>query len=332
VSTASSLLKAATVRALLFVVSLAACGPLHAQYPARSILLVVPYTAGSDADLAARNLAQHASRYLNGETIVVMNQPGASGAIGTMNVRNATPDGHRLLLTRIASQVILPATDTKTPYKPTDFTLLSVLEVNPFVCAVKADAPYASMKELVSDIRKRPGKLNFATVGDGTLQNFAPQYLFSLAGLPKDAAVGVPYKGSGELTAALAGGHVQFACSNVGALLGQLRAGTLKPLMVMTHEPLKELPDVPTARSQGWPEMERMAAWSALAGPPGLPREVVAKWTDVMARLSKDPAWLAGVEKLGGIPAVRSPADTDKFVREQYKLFEGLAIRLGLRH
>src|SRR2546428_9314376 len=184
---------------LLFVVT----GAGHAQYPSRSITLVVPFTAGSDADLAARNLAQHAPRYLNGHNIVVMNQPGASGAIGTMAVRNAAPDGYTLLLARIASQVILPATDPKTPYRWSDFTLLSTLETNPYVCAVKSDAPYASMKDLIDDIRKRPGRLNFATVGAGTLQNFGPQYLFTLVGLPKDAAVGIPYKGSGELTTAL---------------------------------------------------------------------------------------------------------------------------------
>ena len=130
-------------------------------------------TAGSDADLAARNLAQHAPRYLNGQSIVVMNQPGASGAIGTLAVRNAPPDGYRLLLARIASQVILPATDRKTPYKPNDFTFLSVLEINPYVCAVKSDAPYASMKELVAEIRKRPGKLNFATVGEARCRTSA---------------------------------------------------------------------------------------------------------------------------------------------------------------
>lgn len=316
---------------LTFVMLFAASGLSHAQYPERSILLVVPYSAGSDADVAARNLAQHASRYLNGRSIVVFNQPGASGSIGTRAVRDAAPDGYRLLLARIASQVILPATDNKTPYKPTDFTLLSVLEINPYVCAVRSDAPWHSMKDLVADIRKRPGELNFATVGEGTLQNFGPQYLFSLVGLPKDSAVGVPYKGSGELMAALVGGQVHFACSNLGALLGQFRAGTLRPLMTTTREPLKELPGVPTARSLGWPEMERLAAWSALAGPPKLPREVVARWSDVMSKLAHDPGWLAGNEKLGGIPAVRSPTETERFVRDQYQLYERLAERLGLR-
>jgi putative tricarboxylic transport membrane protein len=319
------------VRSLVFACLLAASFAAHAQYPSRSILLVVPYTAGSDADLAARNLAAHAPRYLNGQSVVVMNQPGASGAIGTLAVRNAAPDGHRLLLSRIASQVILPAIDRKTPYGPNDFTFLSVLEVNPYVCAVRSDAPYTSMKELIAEIRKQPGKLNFATVGEGTLQNFGPQYLFSLTGLPKDAAVGVPYKGSGELTVSLLGGHTQFACSNLGALLGHFQSGALRPLMTTTRERLKELPNAPTARSLGWPEMESLAAWSALAGPPRLPREVVERWTDALAKLARDPAWLAGVEKLGGIPAVRSPAETGRFVREQYQLYERLAERLGLR-
>jgi tripartite-type tricarboxylate transporter receptor subunit TctC len=319
------------IRIFIFAGLLAASIVANAQYPSRPILLVVPYTAGSDADLAARNLAQHAPRYLNGQSVVVANQPGASGAIGTLAVRNAPPDGYRLLLARIASQVILPATDRKTPYRSTDFTFLSVLEINPYVCAVKGDAPYASMKDLVADIRRHPGKLNFATVGDGTLQNFGPQYLFTLVGLSKEAALGIPYKGSGELTASLAGGHVQFACSNLGALLGHFRSGTLRPLMTTTREPLKELPDVPTARSLGWPEMERLAAWSALAGPPRLPRDVVERWTEVFAKLAHDAAWLAGVEKLGGIPAVRSPAETDRFVRDQYQLYDRLADRLGLR-
>ena len=311
---------------LLFYVSLA-----HGQYPVRPINLVVPFTAGSDADLAARNLAQHAPRYLNGQTIVVMNQPGASGAIGTEAVRNASRDGYTLLLARIASQVILPATDRKTPYQWSDFTLLSVLEINPYVCAVKADAPYASMKALVEDIARQPGKLNFATVGPGSLQNFGPQYLLSLVGLPRDAAVGIPYKGSGELTSALLGGHVQFACSNLGALLGQFRSASLRALMTTTPNRLKELPDVPTARDLGWPQMENLAAWSALAGPPELPREVVERWSEALAQLARDPAWLAGNEKLGGIPAIRSPAETEKFVREQYQIYEKLAERLGLR-
>jgi len=317
----------------LFRVALLAlvAGTAQAQYPARPITLVVPFTAGSDADLAGRNLALHAARHLGDAKILVVNQPGASGAIGTQAVRKAAPDGYTLLLARIASQVILPATDRKTPYQWSDFTYLSVLETNPYVCAVRADAPWRTMKDLVEEARRQPGKLNFATVGAGTLQNFGPQYLFSLVGLPRDAAVGIPYKGSGDLTSALLGGQVQFACSNLGALLGQLRSGSLRALMTTTPEPLKELPDTPTARSLGWPQMESLAAWSALAGPPQLPDEVVQRWSEVLSRLARDEAWLAGNEKLGGIPAIRNPAESQRFVREQYELYGKLAERLGLR-
>jgi tripartite-type tricarboxylate transporter receptor subunit TctC len=319
------------VRVLFAVLLAVHTGALRAQYPSRPINLVVPFSAGSDADLAARHLAQHAPRYLNGQTIVVLNQPGASGAIGTQAVRNAAADGHTLLLARIASHVILPATEPKTPYRWHDFTLLSLLEVNPYVCAVKSDAPYATVKDLLEAIRREPGKVNFATVGAGTIQNFGPHYLFSLAGLPRDAAVGIPYKGSGDLTTALVAGQVQFACSNLGALLGQLRSGTLRALMTTTREPLKELPGVPTARSLGWPEMENLAAWSALVGPRGLAPEVLERWSEALKQLARDPGWLAGNEKLGGIPAIRSSAETETFVRTQYELYASLAERLGLR-
>jgi tripartite-type tricarboxylate transporter receptor subunit TctC len=315
---------------LSFATLALAMGAAHAQYPSRPITLVVPYTAGSDADLSARNLAEHAARYVNGK-ILVMNQPGASGAIGTQTVRNAAPDGHTLLLARTASVVILPATDSKTPYQWSDFTLLSTLEVNPLVCAVKADAPYGTMQGLVDDIRKQPGKLNFATVGAGTIQNFGPQYLFTLVGLPKDAAVGIPYKGSGELIAALLAGDVQFACSNLGTLLPHFRSGTLRALMTTMPKPLKDLPQVPTARNLGWREMENLVGWSALAGPRELPGEVVERWSKVMAQLAHDPDWIAGNEKLGGVPAVRSPQETEAFVRTQFALYFKLAMRLGMR-
>jgi tripartite-type tricarboxylate transporter receptor subunit TctC len=319
------------VRVFALVFLLTQTAALHAQYPSRPINLVVPYTAGSDADLAARNLAQHAPRYLDGHNIAVLNQPGASGAIGTQAVHNASADGYTLLLARIASLVILPATDRKTPYQWSDFTLLSVLEVNPYVCAVKGDSPYASMKDLIDAIRRQPGQLNFATVGAATIQNLGPQYLFALVGLPRDVAVDIPYKGSGELIGALLAGDVQFACSNLGTLLGQFRSGRLRALMTTTRERLRELPEVPTARNLGWREMENLVGWSALAGPRELPREVVARWSAAMTQLGRDPGWLAGNEKLGGIPAVRSPADTEVFVRSQYQLYEKLAERLGLR-
>jgi tripartite-type tricarboxylate transporter receptor subunit TctC len=187
------------------------------------------------------------------------------------------------------------------------------------------------MSDLVGELRRNPGKLNFSTVGAGTIQNLGPQYLFSLVGLPANAATGIPYKGSGELTTALLGGEVQFACNNLGTLLPHLQAGTLRGLMTTTAARLPEAPEIATARELGWPDMEKLAAWSALMGPPGLPKPVVDRWTEVLAKLAKDSGWLDGTRKLGGMPAIRSPGETEKFVREQYALYEKLAQRLDLK-
>ena len=319
------------MRVLILLCIGAFAAPLHAQYPAKPITLIVAFPAGSDADLSARNLANHARTHLGNQPIVVSNRPGASGALGTQAARNAPADGHTLLLARIATHAILPAIDKAIPYKWNEFTMLSVLELNPYICAVKSDAAYKSMADLIGAIRTQPGKLNFATVGPGTLQNLGPQYLFSLVGLPKDAALGIAYKGSGELTTALLGGQVQFACNNLGTLLPHLQAGTLRALMTTTSKRLPEAAERPTARELGWPDMEKLAAWSALMGPPGLPRDVIERWADVLATLARDPGWLEGTRKLGGIPAIRSPQETERFVREQYALYEQLAQRLDLR-
>jgi tripartite-type tricarboxylate transporter receptor subunit TctC len=299
-------------------------------YPAKPITFVIPFAAGGDSDLSGRNVAQHASKYLNNQPIVAVNRVGASGTIGAMAVRTAPADGYTLFVARIATHAIVPAIDSKAPYKWNEFTMLSLIELNPFICFVKADAPWRNLAELLASTKAYPGKLNYSTSGIGTSQNMAVQYLMSLAGLSKDHAVGIHYKGGGEVTTAVLGGQVHFACNNAPTVIPQIRAGTLRGMMVMPSR-LPEIPDVPSAREAGFPEMEKIVGWTALMGPPGLPKEVVDRWVDVFAKLAKDRDWQAGNAKLGGIAAIRSPAETEKFVREQYELYDKLVTALGIR-
>ncbi len=299
-------------------------------YPNKPITVIAPFAAGGDSDLSARNLANVVPKHL-GQPLVVVNRPGASGVIGSQQVRTSPADGYTLLLARIGSQAITPALDPKTPYQWSDFTFLTVLELNPFVCVVKADAPWKSLTELIEEWKRNPGKLNYASAGEGTIQHLGPQLLFNIIGLPKDTAVHVPYKGGGEATTALIAGQVQFICNNLTTILSHIRNGAFRALMITTTQRLKELPDVPTARELGYPRLEAITGWSALYGPPGLSKDVVARWTEAMQRIAQDPDWLAGNVKIGGIPAVRSPEETEKFAREQYLLYEGLAHSLGLR-
>jgi tripartite-type tricarboxylate transporter receptor subunit TctC len=299
-------------------------------YPSKPITFVIPFAAGGDSDLSGRNVGQHASKYLNNQPIVPVNRTGASGVIGAMAVKNAPADGYTLLVARIATHAIVPALDSKVPYKWDDWTMLSLIELNPYVCFVKGDSPYRTAAELIDAIRANPGKLNFSTAGVGTSQNMAAQYLMTLAGLTKDHAVGIHYKGGGEVTTAVLGGQVQFACNNAPTVIPQVKAGALRALFV-TPERLAELPDVPSAREAGYPDMGKIVGWTALMGPPGMPKEVVDKWVDVFARLAKDPDWQSGNARIGGIAAIRSPADTERFVREQYELYDKLVGSLGIR-
>ena len=316
---------------LAFVVALFACASAGAQgYPSKPISFVIPFAAGGDSDLSGRNVAAHASKYLNNQPIVAVNRTGASGAIGAMAVKNAAPDGYTLLVARIATHAILPALDSKLQYRWNEFTMLSLIELNPYMCFVKGDAPWRNVTELVAEIRKSPGKLNFSTAGAGTSQNMAAQYLMTLAGLTKDHAVGIHYKGGGEVTTAVLGGQVQFACNNAPTVIPQARAGAVRALFV-TPARLTELPDVPSASEAGFPDMNKIVGWTALMGPPGLPREVVEKWSEAFARLARDPEWQQGNARIGGIPAIRTPAETEQFVREQYELYDKLVGTLGIR-
>lgn len=307
------------------------CGAALAQgYPSKPITFVIPFAAGGDSDLSGRNVAQVAPKYLNNQPIVAVNRVGASGVIGAMAVRTAPADGYTLLVARIATHAIVPALDSKAPYKWNEFTMLSLIELNPYICFVKGDSPYRTAAALMGEIRANPGKLNFSTAGIGTSQNMAAQYWMTLANLTKDHAVGIHYKGGGEVTTAVLGGQVQFACNNAPTVIPHVRSGTLRALFV-TPTRLADLPDVPSAREAGFPDMEKIVGWTALMGPPGLPREVIDRWVDVFAKLAKDPDWQSGNAKLGGIAAIRSPAETEKFVREQYELYEKLVGTLGIR-
>jgi tripartite-type tricarboxylate transporter receptor subunit TctC len=300
------------------------------EYPAKPILFVIPFASGGDSDLSGRNVAHHATKHLNNRPIVSLNKVGASGAIGSMYVKTATPDGYTLLVGRIATHAVLPAIESKLGYKWNDFSMISLIELNPFICVVKPDSAYRTATDLMAAVRKSPGKLNYATAGVGTSQNMAVQYLMSLAGLTKDHAVGIHYKGGGEVTTAVMGSQVDFACNNAPTVIPQVQGGRLRPLLV-TPTRLKELPDAPSAKEAGFPDMEKIVGWTALMGPPGLPKPIVNKWADIFTRLAQDPDWQAGNARIGGIAAIRSPVETEKYVKEQFDLYDKLVTALGIR-
>ena len=307
----------------------AAISAVSAQYPDKPVLVVAPFTAGGDSDLAARNLGAAFSRY-SGQNGVVLNKVGASGAIGSEYVKKAAPDGYTLLLARVGSQATLPALKPDLAYKWNDFTFLGLLELNPYVCAVRVDSPYRTFGDLVEGIRKNPGKLKYSTAGVGTIHEMGPQMLFDILKLGKDAGIQIPYKGGGDATVALMSGEVDINCTNLGTALSFIKSGQLRALMTTTPERYKEIPNVPTAKEVGYPQLERIIGWSALYGPPGMDKKLVDYWAAILQKVAADPQWIAATERIGSVPRILSPADTARFVREQFETYDRLGKAIGL--
>ena len=312
------------------VMALLALAPAaQAQYPNKPILVVAAFSAGGDSDLAARNLTAVMPKY-TGQNGVVLNKVGASGAIGSEYVKKASPDGYTLLLARVGSQATLPALKPDLAYKWNDFTFLGLLELNPYVCAVRADSPYKTFGDLVEGIKKNPGRLKYSTAGVGTIHEMGPQMLFEILKLGKDGGIQIPYKGGGDATVALLSGEVDINCTNLGTALAFIKSGQLRALMTTTPERYKEIPNVPTAKEVGYPQLERIIGWSALYGPPGMEPKLVAYWSDVLRKVARDPQWTGATEKIGSVPRILPPDETARFVKEQFETYDRLGKSIGL--
>ncbi len=296
------------------------------------VTLVVPFSAGGAADIAARTLVAQVPRHLPepAPRFIIENRPGASGALGTRYVAQAPPDGRTLLLARVASSAILPAINSRTPYRWDEFTMLGLLDENPFVVCVRADAPWKTLGDLAGALRDDPGQLQFATTGPATLLDLGMRHLFATLGLPIDAGLAVPFAGGGEAVAALLDGDVQFIGNNLSDMMAAITSGKLRALVVGAAGRLPMLPDVPTAFEAEVEPLARVSGWNALFGPPGLPGEVVLAWTEALARLRQDRQWLAATRKVGSVPRLLDPIETLDYVRAQVALYGDLGRRLGL--
>jgi tripartite-type tricarboxylate transporter receptor subunit TctC len=305
----------------------------EAAYPDRPITLVAPFSAGGAADLAARALAQYAPRHLPNRAaiITVENRSGASGAVGTQYVARAVPDGHTLLLARVSAAAILPAIDPRTPYAWDGFTMLGLLDENPFVVCVRADAPWRSLSELIGALRENPGKLSFATTGPATVLDLGVRHIFASAGLPIDAGVAVPFRGGGEAVAALLAGQVQFIGNNLSDTIGAITQGGLRALVVGTRrERHPAIPNVPTAREAEFEALAEITGWNALYAPAGLPQPLIDAWAAALAALRQDQGWMAATRRVGSYPRLLPPEETRDYVRAQVALYRELARKLGL--
>ncbi|MCK5850069.1 MAG: tripartite tricarboxylate transporter substrate binding protein, partial [Kiritimatiellae bacterium] len=217
-----------------------------------------------------------------------------------------------------------------TTYKWDSWTILGILELNPFVFVVNSKSPYKTLDDLLDAIKKNPGKLTYSHSGPSTVLALSSQMLLQLGGLKPSDAIGIPYKGGGPAKVALMGGHVDFMGFNLSAAIDQLKGGELRALAVTTKERFPAISDVPTVREAGYPELESLISWSGLYGPPNMPAEVVNKWAAALQGVKKDKTWNKITKSIGSIPYILTPQESKQFAKQQYEMYSKLGKSLGL--
>jgi tripartite-type tricarboxylate transporter receptor subunit TctC len=279
--------------------------PAFAQtYPSRPIRLIVPLSPGGFADTPARMLGPRLAEQL-GKPVVIENKPGAGGTIGADFVAKSPPDGYTLVITG-STHLITSHVYKNVPYDAIkDFTHISMLASGPYVLVVNPHKlPVASVKELIAAAKAQPGKIDYASSGNGSSQHLVGALFNSLAGVELNH---VPYKGSGPAMQDLLAAQVGVSFAGVPNVLGQVKAGRLKALAVTTPKRWSELPDVPTMAEAGVPGYEA-TLWLSISGPAGLPAPIVQRLYSEISKALKDPELQASF-RTGGVEAMSMPPE-----------------------
>lgn len=267
------------------------------SFPDRTITLVVPNPPGGLVDTSARLLSEPLSRVM-GQTVVVDNKPGASGNIAYQYVANAKPDGYTLLISYSGYHVGNPALMDKLPWDPVkDFSPIALLTVSTNVIAVHPSVPVNNLKEFIAYAKANPGKLNYASQGNGSVSHIGTEIFKQSTGVEM---VHVPYKGSGAAIQDVLAGQVQVFISTPPSLMQHVQSGKLKGLAVTGKNRHPGMPNVPTTAEAGLPSFQ-LESWVALYAPAGTPAPIITKLTEsVKKSLSlpeiKERSDAAGVE------------------------------------
>ncbi|HET7033335.1 MAG TPA: tripartite tricarboxylate transporter substrate binding protein [Casimicrobiaceae bacterium] len=299
------------VAALAGIAAIAVATSSEAQtpvYPTKPIRLVVPFPPGGATDIIARAVAQKLSETW-GQSIVVDNRPGAGGNIGTELVAKAAPDGYTLEMGTVGTHAINASLYAKIPFDNVkDFAPIILVAGVPNVLEVTPSLPVNSVQELIAYAKANPGKLNFASSGNGTSIHLSGELFKVMTGVQMTH---VPYKGSAPALQDLIAGQVQLMFDNLPPSLPQIKGGKLRALAVTSATRAPALPDVPTVAESGLPGFEA-SSWFGLLAPVGTPPAIIAKINAEVA------AWLAspeGKEKLASIGANAAGGSPGDFAR-----------------
>lgn len=295
-------------------------------WPSRPVRIIVPFAPGGPSDGMARLLAEALSP-LSGQPVIVENRPGAGSVVGSTAAAQAN-DGHTLLMASM-SHVVNPSLYPNLPYDPLkDFAPIGLVSTTPLVVVVGANSPLRSLRDLIAAAQAQPGRLSYASAGNGTINHLAAE-LFKLR--EQVDLVNVTYRGEGALLPDLITGTVTVGFLNLLAPLPLLRDGRLRALAVTTETPLPMLPGVPSMRAQGVEGFEDIAPWWALVAARGVPEAALDDLDARLAGLLKQPAFRERMLSYGMFPADVRRAQLNAFFEAEARRWGEVVRRAGIR-
>lgn len=283
----------------------------EAKYPNKTITLVVPFPAGGSVDVAGRAIGERLSKVLN-QTVIIDNKGGAGGAIGSTFVAKAKPDGYTLVVTSQSSHVANPAFTPNLPYDAVkDFSPITLIERLPNVLLINPTLPVKNMAEFVAYAKANPGKLNYASSGNGSMLQLNMELLKSQYGF---FMTHIPYRVAGTTLTDLMSGQVHAMFTNIQASnVGFVKQGKLRALAVASPIRSSLLPDVPTFGELKQPELN-LTSWTGLAAPAGTPEPIIQQLYAAMRTVLQDPATIAAWKQRGSI--VPEPVKPNEYKKE----------------
>ena len=303
----------AVTSAALAAIAIAADVWAQEPFPARPVQVIVPATAGGPVDTAVRMIAPALETAL-GQSVVLLNRPGASGTVGMHDVATAEPNGYTIGQGVNSIFTITRISGTTVPFTLDDFSLLGNYATDVSVLAVSADAPWRTLDDIIDYVHANPGKLNYASAGVGTVSSLSMQ---ALAHNFKLTMVAVPFQGGAQLTTAILGRQVDIGMVPYTTGAAMFAAGKLRALVTTAPKRLPKLPDVPTLAEKGI-TANGLNLIMGLYAPRGLPNGIRGTLADAVAKAAKDAAFVAKIEAIGLFGQYENPAKARSRLESEY--------------
>src|SRR5262245_46807399 len=316
-----------SIVALLLVLTLVPAAAAQDAWPNRQIRMVVPLPAGAAVDVIGRLVAAKLGERL-GQTVVIENRAGASGAIGADVVAKAAPDGYVLGMATTTTHVTNAIVNAKLAYDPVkDFTPIGLIGVVPYALSVSPKLPVKDVRELIALAKSKPGILSYSSVGLGSVAHLATELLSNMTGIKLNH---VPYRAASQAVIDLAEGRIDITFGTLGSSLPLIKEGKIKLLAVSTTRRASQVPDIPTIAEAGVPGFET-SLWFALVAPPNLPQPMAARLNRELNAIIADPV----VQKGFDVQATQSEPSTLQgmadLIRNDLARWREIAAKAGVK-